>query len=743
MLKRVVAALCRVPVRRVNSLNFIDQKQSFLKAIEAGRFCAIDCEFTGLHGRRELFLKPEDCYRGLRQYAGQVCLVQVGVSVFLEDAADVCRRGEVPQAETFQFSIAPPVRPFTSTAASLRFLASHDFDFNDWIGRGIPLTSFAPLFHALLRRRIPLVGYHCLYDLLLCFESFPQPENPGGLPDTLRGFLAALQQQIPTLVDLRYLCKVGDVAWTPKDKGTVPFAPSVPSLTKLYRAACQERGLEDATQLSGTVGVHNAGFDAYLTGVCFAALFDQASASHAGALNTLFVHGVPYAFSVERPSEFASYDCSVVLTDCSFPDQYRPRPFERFGLRPSDLHWIDFPAVVLLTFPTPTVHRDALVLCEKGAAQGLWKIAEGQKDADTTATTRRPLLTRDVAYRSLLSGFASAKSEEVTDEVKEPVVKTAPTTPPPPPLAPTPPQQRRRRKPKRSSRRHHAQARRRLKANAAVFKKLQEEKAVLERQVEILDTGMKGFQRDNERLRQTLKTANSATPPKKEEVRPDAVGPKTAASPKRANLPGNHVAIAASARMRNSTWVPSAESKPPRRRPETARQQTSLTPTTAPVAAKGANHFVLSKPTPTVTFSEANKTWRISNFAAPTCVVLLGNLDFSQPWHIEVTNSSNTSVFVPTLGAGLLQGCRKITVYAINVTCPDKLKTIGGFSGDNKLAVGIPRSIFQNAELSELYFKSHFPQAELAYAVFPASKTAKDVNGPTTLLSKLRPAFPL
>eukprot|EP00754_Rhynchopus_humris_P003722 Rhum_TRINITY_DN11940_c0_g1::Rhum_TRINITY_DN11940_c0_g1_i1::g.48065::m.48065 len=736
MLKRVVTALCRVPVRKVNSLNFIAQKQSFLKAIEAGRFCAIDCEFTGLHGRKELFLKPEDCYRGLRQYAEQVCLVQVGISVFLDDAADVCRRGEVPQAETFQFSIAPPARPFTSTATSLRFLASHDFDFNEWIGCGIPLSSFAPLFHALLRRRIPVVGYHCLYDLLLCFESFPQPESSGGLPDTLRGFLVALQQQIPTLVDLRYMCKVGDVAWTPKDTGTVP------SLAKLYRAACQERGLEDATEFGGSIGVHNAGFDAYLTGVCFAALFNQARESHASALNTLFVHGVPYAFSIERPSEFASYDCSVVLADCSFPDVYRPMPFERFGLRPSDLHWIDFPAVALLTFPTHTAHRDALVLCEKGAAQGLWKIAERQKDADTTsttATTHRPLLTGDIAYRSLLSGFASTKSEEVAGEVKERPIETAP--PPPPP---SPPSQRRRQKLKRSSRRHHAKARRRLKANAGLFKKLQEEKAVLERQVEILDTGMKGFQRDNERLRQTLKAANSAAP-KKEELRPDAVGPKTVAPPKRAKLPGDHVAIAASARMRNSTWVPSAESKPPKRRLETTRQQTSSVqaPPAAPVAAKGANHFVLSKPTPTVTFSETNKTWRISNFATPTCVVLLGNMDFSQPWHIEVTNSSNTNVFVPTLGAGLLQGCRKITVYAINVTCPDKLKTIGGFSGDNKLAVGIPRSIFQNAELSQLYFKKHFPHAELAYAVFPPSKTAKDATGPATLLAKLHPAFPL
>jgi len=109
----------------------------------------------------------------------------------------------------------------------------------------------------------PLVGHNLLLDLLFLYSHFVKPT----LPDTAMGFKNKLQQLFPPIYDTKVLAKSLGVADSQGDT----------NLEGLYRSeGGAEADVEDGEGNGGAA--HEAGHDAFMTGVVFASLLRRAKA---------------------------------------------------------------------------------------------------------------------------------------------------------------------------------------------------------------------------------------------------------------------------------------------------------------------------------------------------------------------------------------------------------------------------------------------------------------------------------
>ncbi|KAE8895375.1 hypothetical protein PF005_g861 [Phytophthora fragariae] len=128
-------------------------------ALPTCRFVAIDTEFTGLSPNeleREQYLDTlEERYRKVKRAGESFLITQFGLSTVHLDQKDQF------QIRTWNFYVFP--RPYGSLderflcqASSLQFLSEHGFDFNKFIGDGIPFVNLAktPAMKKRLQRRI-------------------------------------------------------------------------------------------------------------------------------------------------------------------------------------------------------------------------------------------------------------------------------------------------------------------------------------------------------------------------------------------------------------------------------------------------------------------------------------------------------------------------------------------------------------------------------------------------------------
>ncbi|KAI8146903.1 ribonuclease H-like domain-containing protein [Fennellomyces sp. T-0311] len=116
---------------------------------------AIDCEFSGLRlntAPQSQFDDLQMRYEKLREASKEFSIIQYGVCAFKKTGS------RQYSAKPFNFYIfggdTPNMtsqRSFLSSASSLQFLRSHNFDFNKWIDAGIPFYNFAETSSAVKR----------------------------------------------------------------------------------------------------------------------------------------------------------------------------------------------------------------------------------------------------------------------------------------------------------------------------------------------------------------------------------------------------------------------------------------------------------------------------------------------------------------------------------------------------------------------------------------------------------------
>eukprot|EP01126_Amoeba_proteus_P016959 TRINITY_DN1799_c0_g5_i1.p1 TRINITY_DN1799_c0_g5~~TRINITY_DN1799_c0_g5_i1.p1 ORF type:complete len:163 (+),score=33.84 TRINITY_DN1799_c0_g5_i1:1-489(+) len=129
-------------VENVDRTTFMDFLPAVLEGVEECDFVSIDLELTGLScGKTNP--SPYDTidlrYEMLRQDVSFCCPIQFGLSLWTWNQRDECYL-----VECYNFDLFPAEYKFWNHAwfgcqvASLSFLSTHGFDFNQWIYKGIP-----------------------------------------------------------------------------------------------------------------------------------------------------------------------------------------------------------------------------------------------------------------------------------------------------------------------------------------------------------------------------------------------------------------------------------------------------------------------------------------------------------------------------------------------------------------------------------------------------------------------------
>jgi hypothetical protein len=114
----------------------------------------------------------------------------------------------------------------------------------------------------------PLVGHNFLLDLLFLYSHFVKPT----LPETAMGFKTKVARLFPRIYDTKVLAKGLDVY---DDQGDTNLEGLFRSEGGVAAVAAAAAALEDG---AGAAAAHEAGHDAFMTGVVFASLLRRAKA---------------------------------------------------------------------------------------------------------------------------------------------------------------------------------------------------------------------------------------------------------------------------------------------------------------------------------------------------------------------------------------------------------------------------------------------------------------------------------
>uniref|UniRef100_A0A0P4W5L6 Uncharacterized protein n=1 Tax=Scylla olivacea TaxID=85551 RepID=A0A0P4W5L6_SCYOL len=284
----------------VTTENFKEVLPSILQAVERADFVAIDAEFTGLRRKetsRYCELDTiEERYIKAREAAKDFGMIQFGISAFRY----IKEKSSYSHATFCFYLLGKTGDMLYYDNTSLKFLADNGFDFNKLFKSGLPYLSileeaekrgefvnqalepfppspvkvgFTHVIRKVLESGKPLVGHNMMLDLLHLIQKTVQP-----LPDTLEQFKNVVKANLPTIYDTKLLAK------------DPPFCVDIPitSLGILYSELCGkfsppdfivEEGYESHS-LSGGGQAHDAGYDAFMTGVCFITMVKKLDGSN-------------------------------------------------------------------------------------------------------------------------------------------------------------------------------------------------------------------------------------------------------------------------------------------------------------------------------------------------------------------------------------------------------------------------------------------------------------------------------
>ncbi|KAG0723645.1 Poly(A)-specific ribonuclease PARN [Chionoecetes opilio] len=188
------------------------------------------------------------------------------------------------------------IRKFESPEARLKFLEKErERKLDEKVG-------FTHIVRHVLESGKPVVGHNMVLDLMHLMEKTVQP-----LPDTLDQFKNVVKANLPTIYDTKLLAK------------DPPFCVDIPvtSLGILYSELCSkfsppefiaEKGYASHS-LGGGGQAHDAGYDAFMTGVCFIAMVKKLDGSnwknksvvkskhlhqYSNRLNNMNSHDIPF-----------------------------------------------------------------------------------------------------------------------------------------------------------------------------------------------------------------------------------------------------------------------------------------------------------------------------------------------------------------------------------------------------------------------------------------------------------------
>eukprot|EP00659_Diplonema_papillatum_P019506 gene19506-30064_t len=344
MLRRCAARLVQqLDILRVNCDNAGSAHDDFAESLVGASFAAVDTEFTGIPSRGwTRYAGPREVFDDYRRFAAEFLVTQVGVAVFRWDPVAREFTHRVFSVDVSPDIAANPLFPqpgrdasFRCTPASLKMLAAHSYDFSAWLTHGVSASDARRFWETLVGSKVKIVGFQCVLDILLCLQWLDRD----GLPASVEQFLARVHDRFPGITDIREALR---------------STGSAKSLAQTFADACASAG---ASFLPAGTRHHNAGVDAFMTGVCYQYVCGDPGGKGFPEFpldrwtDRLFIHGVPFAFEpcaspVVLPTR--EYYSRSVLVEAASEAVDLPSYFP--DINPTEVCWLDYRKRALLTF---------------------------------------------------------------------------------------------------------------------------------------------------------------------------------------------------------------------------------------------------------------------------------------------------------------------------------------------------------------------------------------------------------
>jgi len=199
------------------------------------------------------------------------------------------------------------------------------------------ILGFRRVFHLLTEYKKPLVVHNGMYDLMFMLHHIDTP-----LPEKLSEFGAIIHDYFPEIYDTKYLATYGDLC---KDMSVST------SLEEVYKKSIDSGEVtkislaEGFTKYKNGQHLHEAGYDAYLTGSIFSIWREKILEKNTSAtdhkqklINKHVLNKCINVWSFDGPS----YLIGTVF-HCTVPNDYNVSDFERVleGHPPFSVLWVD------------------------------------------------------------------------------------------------------------------------------------------------------------------------------------------------------------------------------------------------------------------------------------------------------------------------------------------------------------------------------------------------------------------
>ena len=284
--------------------NFDENRQKIESELDECDFCSIDCELSGITPYYSLNILEtlEERYSKLKKNDNQYLILQIGLSFFKKEQNELltsCYKAHsynfflFPRTENKKYSPKNDIR-FQFQVSGVEFLGKHNFDFNKSLVKGISYLTknhtmkmrkriqeteenkthienelktleneagFSNIMWRLSESKKLIIGHNMFVDTMFILRHFFSSQ----LPDSSDKFKSNLNSIFPNLVDTKFLASkepfLSLKLSTTLNELHAGLSEKIPKVTFEN---------EDYDKNSESKQLHDAAYDSYLTGCCYA-----------------------------------------------------------------------------------------------------------------------------------------------------------------------------------------------------------------------------------------------------------------------------------------------------------------------------------------------------------------------------------------------------------------------------------------------------------------------------------------
>ena len=259
----------------VTQKNFYNLLPEIIYQIKTCDFCAIDCELSGIIPFEDLDKNDTVAkrYERMRESDENYVILQIGLAFFKRLGDDLVQ--SMPYNFYISSTTAENYVDFLCLNKAIKFLADNHFDFNKCFTEGIHYvkktdvvsiddSGFSQIIWLLSDSNKLIVGHNMAVDLMQIVKQF----FFSPLPNTYNDFKLKLSEIFKNIIDIKYMASVYPLNSVIERSALQLMHETLSNDVRFKQVKLTKDFFHNIEMF------HNAGYDAYITGLCYIRMAD-------------------------------------------------------------------------------------------------------------------------------------------------------------------------------------------------------------------------------------------------------------------------------------------------------------------------------------------------------------------------------------------------------------------------------------------------------------------------------------